>query len=56
MKIEDVRTEWLRVPISAPIADSTHVLRFMDLIVVEVRAGNHSGWSMCCRSIMRRRC
>jgi hypothetical protein len=45
MKIEDVRTEWLRVPTSPPIADSTHVLRFMDLIVVEVRAGNHSGWS-----------
>jgi L-alanine-DL-glutamate epimerase-like enolase superfamily enzyme len=45
MKIDDVRTEWLRVPISPPIADSSHVLRFMDLIVVEVRAGDHSGWS-----------
>jgi len=45
MKIEDVRTEWLRVPISPPIADSSHILRFMDLIVVEVRAGDHSGWS-----------
>ena len=45
MKIEDVRTEWLRVPISPPIADSTHVLRFMDLILVEVRAGDFSGSS-----------
>jgi L-alanine-DL-glutamate epimerase-like enolase superfamily enzyme len=43
MKIEDIRTEWLRVPISPPIADSTHVLRFMDLILVEVRAGDFSG-------------
>jgi L-alanine-DL-glutamate epimerase-like enolase superfamily enzyme len=45
MKIRDVRTEWLRVPISPPIADSTHVLRFMDLIVVEVAAGDVSGSS-----------
>jgi L-alanine-DL-glutamate epimerase-like enolase superfamily enzyme len=45
MKIEDIRTEWLRVPISPPIADSTHVLRFMDLVLVEVRAGEFSGSS-----------
>lgn len=45
MNIEDVRTEWLRVPISPPIADATHVLRFMDLILVEVRAGEFCGSS-----------
>ncbi|HSM79940.1 MAG TPA: mandelate racemase/muconate lactonizing enzyme family protein [Bryobacteraceae bacterium] len=45
MIIDDIRTEWLRVPIHPPIADSTHVLRFMDLILVEIRAGGHSGWS-----------
>ncbi len=45
MKIEDIRTEWLRVPISPPIADSTHVLRFMDLILVEVQAGDWYGSS-----------
>jgi L-alanine-DL-glutamate epimerase-like enolase superfamily enzyme len=43
MKIDDIRTEWLRVPISPPIADSTHVLRFMDLILVAVRAGEFFG-------------
>jgi L-alanine-DL-glutamate epimerase-like enolase superfamily enzyme len=45
MTIEDVRTEWLRVPISPPIADATHVLRLMDLILVEVRAGDFRGSS-----------
>ncbi len=45
MKIDDIRTQWLRVPISPPIADSTHVLRFMDLILVEVCAGEFSGSS-----------
>ncbi|MFN7998070.1 MAG: mandelate racemase/muconate lactonizing enzyme family protein [Bryobacteraceae bacterium] len=45
MKIEDIRTDWLRVPITPPIADSTHVLNFMDLIVVEVRAGDYTGCS-----------
>ncbi|HVT93649.1 MAG TPA: mandelate racemase/muconate lactonizing enzyme family protein [Bryobacteraceae bacterium] len=45
MRISDLRTEWLRVPINPPIADSTHVLRFMDLIVVEIRAGDHTGCS-----------
>ena len=36
---------WLRIPLSQPIADSTHVLRFIDLILVEVRAGDHVGTS-----------
>lgn len=45
MTIDDVRTEWLRVPISPPIADATHVLRFMDLILVEVRAEEFFGSS-----------
>jgi L-alanine-DL-glutamate epimerase-like enolase superfamily enzyme len=45
MTIDDVRTEWLRVPISPAIADATHVLRFMDLILVEVRAGEFCGSS-----------
>lgn len=45
MKIDDIRTEWLRIPISPPIADSTHVLRFLDLILVEVHAGGASGSS-----------
>lgn len=45
MTIEDVRTDWLRIPLSQPIADSTHVLRFIDLILVEIRAGDHVGTS-----------
>jgi L-alanine-DL-glutamate epimerase-like enolase superfamily enzyme len=45
MKIDDIRTEWLRVPISPPIADSTHTLYFMDIIVVDIRAGDHVGHS-----------
>ncbi len=45
MIIDDIRTEWLRVPISPPIADSTHVLNWMDLILVEVCAGDFSGCS-----------
>ena len=45
MNITDVKTDWLRVPILPPIADSTHVLRAMDLILVEVRAGDYSGCS-----------
>jgi L-alanine-DL-glutamate epimerase-like enolase superfamily enzyme len=45
MRISDVRTEWLRVPLSTPIADSTHTLHVIDLIVVEIRAGDNSGWS-----------
>jgi L-alanine-DL-glutamate epimerase-like enolase superfamily enzyme len=43
--IEEVRTDWLRIPLSQPIADSTHVLNFIDLILVEVRAGDHVGTS-----------
>jgi hypothetical protein len=43
--IEDVRTDSLRIPLSQPIADSTHVLRFIDLILVEIRAGDHVGTS-----------
>jgi L-alanine-DL-glutamate epimerase-like enolase superfamily enzyme len=45
MRIDDIRTEWLRVPIVPPIADATHILRFIDIIVVEVRAGDHLGYS-----------
>jgi len=45
MTIEEVRTDWLRIPLSQPIADSTHVLRFIDLILVEIRAGDHVGTS-----------
>lgn len=45
MKIDDIQTEWLRVPISPPIADATHVLRFLDLILVEIRSGDYSGVS-----------
>jgi hypothetical protein len=45
MKIEEIRTEWLRVPIDPPIADSTHELRFLDLVVVEVCSEGLSGWS-----------
>jgi L-alanine-DL-glutamate epimerase-like enolase superfamily enzyme len=43
VKIDDIRTRWLRVPLDAPIADSTHVLRYIDWILVEVRAGDHTG-------------
>ena len=45
MTITDIRTEWLRVPFAAPIADATHELRFLDLILVEVCAGDSSGTS-----------
>jgi L-alanine-DL-glutamate epimerase-like enolase superfamily enzyme len=45
MKITDIKTEWLRVPFATPIADSTHELTFLDLILVEVFAGDHSGIS-----------
>jgi hypothetical protein len=43
--IEDIRTDWLRIPLAQPIADSTHVLRFKDLILVEIRAGDSVGTS-----------
>ncbi|MBS1852743.1 MAG: mandelate racemase/muconate lactonizing enzyme family protein [Acidobacteria bacterium] len=45
MKIDDIKTEWLRVPFNPPIADSTHELCFLDLILVEVHAGGLSGLS-----------
>ncbi len=45
MRIDDIHTEWLRVPISPPIADATHVLRFMDIVTVEIRAGDYVGHS-----------
>jgi L-alanine-DL-glutamate epimerase-like enolase superfamily enzyme len=44
-KIHDVKTDWLRIPLSQPIADSSHVLSFVDLILVEVHAGDHVGES-----------
>jgi L-alanine-DL-glutamate epimerase-like enolase superfamily enzyme len=43
LKIDAISTRWLRVPLEPPIADSTHVLRYIDWIVVEVRAGDHTG-------------
>lgn len=45
MRIDDVRTAWLRVPLDPPIADSTHVLKCIDWILVEVRAGDLAGAS-----------
>jgi len=44
-KITDVRTCWLRVPLPRPIADSTHELKVIDLILVSVQAGDWSGVS-----------
>jgi hypothetical protein len=41
MKIEEATTDGLRIPLSRPIADSTHALRCIDLILVEIRAGEH---------------
>jgi L-alanine-DL-glutamate epimerase-like enolase superfamily enzyme len=45
IKIQDVRTDWLRIPLAQPIADASHVLRFIDLVLVEVQAGEHTGSS-----------
>ena len=45
MNIEEVRSDWLRIPLPQPIADASHVLRFIDLILVEVRTGEHVGSS-----------
>jgi L-alanine-DL-glutamate epimerase-like enolase superfamily enzyme len=45
MRIDDIHTEWLRVPISPPIADATHVLQFMDIVIIEIRAGDCLGHS-----------
>lgn len=38
-KITDVQSPWLRVPLDRPIADSTHQLKAIDLILVSVHAG-----------------
>src|SRR5271157_3745609 len=43
--ITDVQTRWLRVPLARPIADSTHKLTAIDLILVSVQAGEWSGLS-----------
>jgi L-alanine-DL-glutamate epimerase-like enolase superfamily enzyme len=43
--IERVDTRWLRIPLRSQIADSTHVLKFIDLIVVEAEAGGITGSS-----------
>ncbi len=45
MKIHDVRTEWLRLPLGRPIADASHVLRQIDLILVEILADDCRGCS-----------
>jgi L-alanine-DL-glutamate epimerase-like enolase superfamily enzyme len=36
VKIKDVRTTWLSIPIKAPLADSTHILDKIDWILVDV--------------------
>ena len=43
MKIDDIRTRWLRVPFPAPVADATHVLESLDLITVQVSSGDFCG-------------
>src|ERR1017187_2340921 len=43
MKIEAIATRWLRIPLSPPIADSTHILNAIDLILVDVTAGGVTG-------------
>ena len=43
MKIENIATRWLRIPLTPPIADSTHTLNAIDLILVEVTAGGVTG-------------
>jgi hypothetical protein len=45
MKVDDVRTDWLRIPPPQPIPDSMHVLRWIDFILIKVRASERSGWS-----------
>jgi hypothetical protein len=49
MKIEEVRTEWLRLPLSQPIADASHVLRFLDLPPLEIRTSEYlwAGFGCC---------
>ena len=43
MKITNITTRWLRIPLTPPIADSTHVLNAIDLILVEITAGEVTG-------------
>ena len=43
MKIDDIKTRWLRVPLSPPFADATHTLNFIDYILVAVHSGDYSG-------------
>ena len=45
MKIDDIRTRWLRLPLPHPIADATHVLECVDLILVEVESADLRGSS-----------
>ena len=46
MKIDEIDSRWLRVPLPRTIANSTHVLRFIDWIIVEVASGDHVGRSV----------
>ncbi|MGB9433197.1 MAG: hypothetical protein WBQ89_13210 [Candidatus Acidiferrum sp.] len=41
MKIKEVTSDWLGIPLSQPVADSTHVLRCLALILEDVPAGEH---------------
>ncbi len=36
MKIKDIRTTWLSIPLKVPLADSTHILDKIDWILVDV--------------------
>jgi hypothetical protein len=49
MKIQDVRTEWLRLPLARPIADAFHVQHHIDLILVEVLATTAAAQVTCSR-------
>ena len=40
MKIDEIDSRWLRVPLPRTIANSTHVLRFIDWIIDEVASGD----------------
>jgi hypothetical protein len=52
IKIRDVRTDWLRIPLAQPVADASHVLYFIDLILVEVQAGDRSSTTFICGLIL----
>jgi len=41
MKMKEVITDGLQIPFSQPVADSTHVLRCLALILQDVPAGEH---------------